>query len=87
MSKLTEITKALAELDEEATLKLVGEALSEQVPAGDILQACQEGMNQVGGRFECQEYFGSYRLPGSSPSFSLFCSPGTSLSVPWARRG
>ena len=42
MSKVTEITKALAELDEELTLKLVGEALSEQVPAGDILQACQE---------------------------------------------
>ena len=57
MSKLAEITKALAELDEERTLQLVGEAIDEHVPAGDILQACQEGMNQVGGRFECQEYF------------------------------
>jgi len=23
----------------------------------DILQACQDGMNEVGGRFECQDYF------------------------------
>ena len=57
MSKLAEITKALADLDEERTLQLVGEAIDEHAPAGDILQACQEGMNQVGGRFECQEYF------------------------------
>ena len=57
MSKVVEITKALADLDEERTLQLVGEALAEQVPAGDILQACQEGMNQVGARFECQDYF------------------------------
>jgi len=57
MSKVEEITKALADLDEERTLQLVGEALAEQVPADDILQACQEGMNQVGARFECQDYF------------------------------
>ena len=57
MSKLIEIAKSLADLDEERTLQLVGEALAEQVPAGDILQACQEGMNQVGARFECQDYF------------------------------
>ena len=57
MSKLVEITKALADLDEERTLQMVREALGDHIPAGDILQACQEGMNQVGSRFECQDYF------------------------------
>ena len=57
MNKLAEITKALAELDEERTLQLVREAMADNVPAGDILQACQDGMNEVGGRFECQDYF------------------------------
>ena len=57
MSKLVEITNALAELDEDRALQLVKEALEGDVPAGDILQACQEGMNQVGSRFECQDYF------------------------------
>jgi methanogenic corrinoid protein MtbC1 len=57
MSKLVEITKALAELEEERTLQLVQEAINDQVSADDILQACQEGMNQVGARFECQDYF------------------------------
>ncbi len=57
MSKLVEITNALAELDEDRALQLVKEALEGDVAAGDILQACQEGMNQVGSRFECQDYF------------------------------
>jgi methanogenic corrinoid protein MtbC1 len=57
MSKLEEITNAFAELDEDRALQLVREALDSHVAAGDILQACQEGMNQVGSRFECQDYF------------------------------
>jgi methanogenic corrinoid protein MtbC1 len=57
MSKLVEITKALADLDEERTLQLVREAIDGHVAGDDILQACQEGMNQVGSRFECQDYF------------------------------
>ena len=57
MNKLAEITKALADLDEDRTLQLVREVLADNVPAGDILQACQDGMNEVGGRFECQDYF------------------------------
>ena len=57
MSKLVEITKALAELEEERTLQLVREAIDDHVSADEILQACQEGMNQVGARFECQDYF------------------------------
>ena len=48
MSTLEEITKSLADLDEDRTLQLVGEALADHVTGDEILQACQEGMNQVG---------------------------------------
>jgi methylmalonyl-CoA mutase cobalamin-binding domain/chain len=57
MSKVSEITKALGELDEDLTLKLVQDTLKENVAPGEILKACQDGMNEVGARFEKQEYF------------------------------
>ena len=57
MSKISEITSALADLNEELTAQLVKEALHDKVPAADILEACQEGMNEVGARFERQDYF------------------------------
>lgn len=57
MNKLTEITNALADLNEELTAKLIKEALHKKIPAGDILEACQEGMSEVGARFERQDYF------------------------------
>lgn len=57
MNKLAEISKALADLNEDETLKLVKEALKSQVAPEEILKACQEGMNEVGSRFEKEEYF------------------------------
>jgi methanogenic corrinoid protein MtbC1 len=57
MSKIAEVTKALADLDEEATVKLVQEALAGNVAPAEILKACQDGMVEVGARFEKQEYF------------------------------
>jgi methanogenic corrinoid protein MtbC1 len=57
MSDLTSIKNAVAELNEDEALKLVKEALAANVPAFDVLQACQEGMTEVGRRFECQDYF------------------------------
>jgi methanogenic corrinoid protein MtbC1 len=57
MSKLEEITKALADLDEDLTLQLVRESLNEKIPPVGILKACQEGMSEIGARFECQDYF------------------------------
>ena len=57
MSKLTEITNALADLDEDLTLKLVKEALEENTAPAEVLKACQGGMNEVGSRFEKQDYF------------------------------
>jgi methanogenic corrinoid protein MtbC1 len=57
MSTLKEITTALAELDEELTLAKVQEALAAKTPGQEILKACQDGMNEVGARFEKQDYF------------------------------
>jgi methanogenic corrinoid protein MtbC1 len=57
MSKLTEITKALADLDEDLTLLLVRESLDENLAPASILKACQDGMTEIGARFECQDYF------------------------------
>lgn len=52
-----EIQNALAELNEDLALQLVKDALAAKVPAFDILKACQDGMTEVGKRFECQDYF------------------------------
>ena len=52
-----DLAKAIAELDEDGALKLVKDALAEGVPALDLLRACQDGMAEVGKRFEREEYF------------------------------
>ena len=57
MSKLAEISKAMADLDQEQMLKAVNEALKENLSGQEILRACQDGMTEVGARFEKQEYF------------------------------
>ncbi len=57
MPNLDAIKNALAELDEDLALQLVKDALAAKVPALDILTACQDGMTEVGRRFECQDYF------------------------------
>jgi methanogenic corrinoid protein MtbC1 len=57
MGGVEQITAALADLNEEETLRLVCKAIDEQIPPQNILQACQEGMTEVGKRFECSDYF------------------------------
>jgi methanogenic corrinoid protein MtbC1 len=57
MPSLNEIKDALAELNEDQALQLVKDALAAKTPAFDILKACQDGMTEVGRRFECQDYF------------------------------
>ena len=57
MSLENEIAKAIAELDEEKAIALVKDGLSQGVPGLELLRACQEGMAEVGSRFECQDYF------------------------------
>jgi methanogenic corrinoid protein MtbC1 len=57
MPSLDAIKDALAELNEDLALQLVKDALAAKTPAFDILQACQDGMTEVGRRFESQDYF------------------------------
>ncbi|HWR13588.1 MAG TPA: cobalamin-dependent protein [Terriglobales bacterium] len=57
MPTMEEIKNALSDLNEDTTLQLVQDALREGHPAFEILKACQEGMTDVGKRFECQDYF------------------------------
>ncbi len=57
MPGLEEIKNALADLNEDLALQLVKDALAAKVPAFEVLKACQEGMSEVGKRFECQDYF------------------------------
>ncbi len=54
---LDPIKNALADLNEDRVLQLVQDAVSANAPALAVLQACQEGMIEVGKRFECQNYF------------------------------
>lgn len=52
-----EITKALTELDDEAVMDGVRELFDKGVPALEILEALQKGMEEVGRKFEAKEYF------------------------------
>jgi methanogenic corrinoid protein MtbC1 len=51
------LTEAVAELDETGVLSQVNKHLAEGADALGILRACQEGMAQVGERFNAGEYF------------------------------
>lgn len=51
------LIKALAELDEDQVLDIVRKELAGGTEALSILQACQQGMTEVGDRFEKSEYF------------------------------
>ncbi len=51
------ISDALADLDEEKVLELVRDELAAGTIPGAILTACQEGMTEVGARFERGDYF------------------------------
>jgi len=62
MNHLRAIARALANMEEGQVLKLVKDALNANVSATDILKACQQGMVDVGNRFECGDYFVSELL-------------------------
>ena len=57
MSGLEEITNALADLNEDGTLALVRKAIDDKIPPESILLACQQGMEEIGRRFESCDYF------------------------------
>lgn len=52
-----EISKALAELEEDILLDGVKNLFENGVPVFDILTALQKGMEEVGKKFEAKEYF------------------------------
>jgi len=54
---LEQLIKALAELEEDQVLEIVRQELVGGTEALAILQACQQGMTEVGDRFEKKEYF------------------------------
>ena len=60
MGQMEELSKALAELDEPKVLKLVEQFLAAEPSEADLSQAvkaCQDGMIEVGNRYEAKEYF------------------------------
>ncbi len=57
MDDVKGIWNALTELNEDQALQLIRQALKNNVPAKDVLSACQEAMIEIGKRFERQEYF------------------------------
>ena len=52
-----ELTKAIADLDEDKAVALIKDGVQQGIPGLELLQACQAGMAEVGKRFECQDYF------------------------------
>ena len=54
---LEQLIKALADLEEEQVLEIVRKELAAGTNALSVLQACQQGMTEVGDRFEKNEYF------------------------------
>jgi methanogenic corrinoid protein MtbC1 len=54
---LEQLVKALADLEEDQVLEIVHQELQGGTEPLGILQACQQGMTEVGDRFEKKEYF------------------------------
>jgi methanogenic corrinoid protein MtbC1 len=65
-------------------LRLAKEALDAGVPALDILKACQEGMLEVGSRFESKEYFVSDLMMSGEifKQVSSLLAPGLKTGAP-----
>ncbi|MGD9048577.1 MAG: cobalamin-dependent protein [Anaerolineae bacterium] len=57
MSKLQSLTESLVEMEEQAALDQVNASLATGESAQAILDALSEGMNIVGEKYSCQEYF------------------------------
>ena len=57
MAELSELARALADLNEEHVNTLVGARLKAGMAALDIIKECNAGMTEVGERFAANEYF------------------------------
>lgn len=54
---VSDVSRLLAELDEEKLILLVRELLAKDVSPMEILEECRAGLTKVGERFERKEYF------------------------------
>lgn len=68
-----DLAKAIADLDEDAALKLVQDGLDQGISGLELLTACQKGMAEVGRLFEEQDYFVS-DLMMSGEVFTAVCA-------------
>jgi methylmalonyl-CoA mutase cobalamin-binding domain/chain len=57
MDSLAGIRSALAQLEEDGAIERIRAALESGIAPSDVLKACQDGMGDVGARFEEGEYF------------------------------
>jgi dimethylamine corrinoid protein len=57
MSKFQALTESLVDLQEQQSLDQVQELLAAGESAQDVLKALSEGMNVVGEKYGCQDYF------------------------------
>jgi len=57
MSSLTELGKAIVDLNEEQVYSLVKQKIEAGEAPLDILKECNDGMGQIGKLFEAEEYF------------------------------
>jgi len=57
VDKLEAIRTALGEVEEDQAIAAVKAAVAANVPATEILLACQQGVEEVGRRFELKQYF------------------------------
>lgn len=57
MSELSKLALALNQLNQQEVKRLVDQAVKDGVPAADILSQCQEGMAEIGRRFDQGECF------------------------------
>ena len=57
MADLNLLKKSMSDLDEDAVLEIMKEIMESGGDAQEALEACQEGLIEVGDRFESGEYF------------------------------
>lgn len=57
MADLKKLTEAMGDLEEDTVIEIIDEVLAEGSNAQAAVDACAEGMNVVGDRFEAGEYF------------------------------
>ena len=57
MADLKKLAEAMGDLEEDTVIEIIDEVLAEGSDAQAAVDACAEGMNVVGDRFEAGEYF------------------------------